>query len=106
MKFEDLTEEQIVKICNFGPAISDDEMRKIEGMAGGNSVGIKRRLVLAACARTADVLSEMAVATPEAFKEMQEAIDAFKEHIKGLLEFADAAQIRMIIADCREDRGV
>jgi hypothetical protein len=101
-KEETLTDEELTQLANFGPAITDELVYQLEESASAKCRGIQRRLVLLACSRSVDVLSDISVKEPEAFKEMLECIEAFKEHAKGLAEMAESAYVRMLIADCRE----
>lgn len=99
---EGLAEEEPEELINFSPCISDNERKELEVVAGSQNIGQQRRLVLLACARSANDLSELSTENCEAFSEMLGSIEAFKEHTQGLVEFAEAAVFRMKIADRRE----
>lgn len=101
-----LTDDEFEKMANFDSAITDDEVYEMDGAANDKSRAVQRRLVLAACARSAETISQLSINEPEAFLEMLESIEAFKEHAKGLLGIAEAASIRMLIADCRSEKKV
>jgi hypothetical protein len=96
------TDDDIEKLADFGPAITDEEAYELEAVSIDKIRGVQRRLVLVACSRSADNLSKLSIENPDAFLEMQDSIEAFKEHAKGLLEIAESACIRMLIADCKE----
>jgi hypothetical protein len=100
----ELTEDELNKLANFSPAISDEEMMRMEEVASSDAVGLERRLCFVACARSADDISELSISEPEAFIEMMEAIEAFKTHAEGLAEIAETAYLRMQIADCRAEQ--
>ena len=97
----EITDEELEKAANFEAAISDDQMYELEEAANDKSRGQQRRLVLVACSRSAEKLSDLSTLCPDAFIEMKESIEAYREHAKGLLEMADSASFRMTIADCR-----
>ena len=99
-----ITDGDLEQHANFKPSITNEQMELMENAANDNSRGRQRRLALVACARSADVLSNLSLEEPEAFAEMLECIESFKEHLKGLAEMAESACIRMLIADCREQR--
>jgi hypothetical protein len=99
--FDQLSEEEIDALVNFGPGISDDDMERLEIAATTPERGQQRRLCLVACSRSSDLLSELSIESPEAFGEMLECIEAFKEHAKGLASLSESAYARMLIADCR-----
>jgi len=99
------TAEELVEAANFKPSFSDETMKEIEQVASGNNVGLIRRYALVACARSADDLSKVSMEQPEAYTEMMEGIETFKDHAKGLLDVAEAASVRIKIADCRENNN-
>lgn len=98
---DQLSEEELDALANFGPCISDEQVEQLEKSATTHERGQQRRLCLVACSCSADKLTELSTESPEAFGEMLECIEAFKEHSKGLAELAEAAYFRMRIADCR-----
>ena len=100
----ELTDDELDQIANFPPAISDEQMMEMDKVAGSDSVGLKRRLCLIACARSAEVITKLSIEEPDAFTEMIESIEAFKTHVEGLAEIAETASIRMKIADCRAEQ--
>ena len=89
-------------LANFGPAIDDETVDILEKSASTPARGQQRRLCLIACSRSADVLSNLSIESPEAFTEMIECVEEYAEHAKGLHEMATAALLRMRIADCRK----
>lgn len=98
-----LTDEDLERIANFGPELTDEQVDEIEAAACDKSRGQQRRLALVACSISADALSNLSISEPEAFKEMFECIEVFRDFTKGLAEMAESAYIRMVIADCRAD---
>ncbi len=96
-----LSDEELDALASFGPGISEDQVNQLEKSATTQERGQQRRLCLVACARSADDLSKLSMESPEAFGEMLECIEAFKEHAKGLAELSESAYVRMLIADCR-----
>jgi hypothetical protein len=86
----------------FGAAIDEATVGAMEASATSKDRGIDRRVMLMTLARDSEALGKMSVDSPDAFGEMREAVDRFKEHAKGLLEVAEAASIRMYVTDCRE----
>lgn len=98
---EQMTEEEVEGMANFGPSITDGLAEDLEKSATTKERGQQRRLCLAACARSADDLSKLSIEAPDAFGEMLECIEAFREHAQGLAAVADSAYLRMKVADCR-----
>jgi hypothetical protein len=96
-----LSEEDIYELANFPPAISDEVAEALEKSSCTKERGQQRRLCLVACSRSSDDLAKLSIDEPEAFGEMLECIEAFKEHTKGLAELSESAYFRMRIADCR-----
>ncbi len=86
-------------MADFGPAIDDDAVGRIEVDAQRSS--ISRRLALLAMSRDAGVLSRLSMDSPGAFTEMIDSIESFRDHAKAIAEMAEAAWIRMKIADRR-----
>ncbi len=96
-----MTGAELEAAATFGPAFDDETMAKLETVAQG--VGVSRRLALIAMARGADSLGKMHVEQPDAFREMRERIEDFRAHAQGLHELAEAAALRMVIAECFEE---
>lgn len=103
---ETLTDEALVKLASFGPAITAAELNEMERIASGNPCGTQRRLALLACARSADELSKLNEDEPEAFKEMLDCIEAFKDHAQGLAEIAESAYFRMLLVGARQEATI
>ncbi|MEO5561363.1 MAG: hypothetical protein ABIR10_16965 [Dokdonella sp.] len=95
----EMTDEEMMEIADFGPAIDEKQMQKLEQIA--QEVGVIRRLTLLACARSADALSKISLESPAVYGELRDSVDAFKKHAAGLLDLAESASFRMAIADCR-----
>lgn len=85
-------------VGTIAPALTQDQMERMEKVAASNAVGQGRRCALAACATSGDKLREMCQKDAAAFEEMFVAIDNFREHTKGLSEVAEAALTRMLVA--------
>lgn len=98
---DQLNEEELDALASFGPGISDEQVDQLEESATARERGQQRRLCLVACSRSADDLTKLSIESPEAFGEMLECIEAFKEHAMGLAELSESAYVRMRIADCR-----
>ena len=98
-----LTDKQVKEITSFGPAIDDATAKSLERIAGGNEIGTQRRLCLIAVSRDAATLARLRNEAPEAFKEMLEAVNGFVKHIGAVREIAQAAHMRLVIADCMVD---
>lgn len=96
-----LSEKELDALANFGPSISDEQADELEKSATTLERGQQRRLCLVACSRSADNLTQLSAESPEAFGEMLECIEAFKEHAEELAKLAETAYLRMLIADCR-----
>ena len=96
-----LTEKQ--KEGYFGPAIDAATMRVMEEGATSKDRGTSRRYALLAMARDTEALATLSRDNPAAYGSMREAIDDFKHHARALLEVAEAASLRMSIADCRDN---
>lgn len=87
----------------FGAAIDEATMGAMEADAASRERGVDRRVMLIALARDFEALAKLSVDSPDAFGEMREAVERFKDHAKGLLKGAEAASIRMYLTDCREN---
>ncbi|MGJ0491072.1 hypothetical protein [Methylobacter sp.] len=101
-----LTDEELVKIASFEPAITAEQLNEMERISSGNSCGMQRRLAFLACARSADELSKLNIEEPEAFKEMLDSIEAFKDHAQGLAEIAESAYFRMLLVGARQETTI
>lgn len=64
---------------NAMSAITSEQMYELEEAANDKSRGLQRRLVLVACAGSVDDLSNLSIQNPEAFADMLECIETFKE---------------------------
>lgn len=100
---ETLNDEELSCLASFGPTITVEQLNEIEQVASGNSCGMSRRLALLAYMKSADELSKLNAEEPEAFKEMLNNIEAFKEHVQGLTEIAETAYFRMLLAGCKQE---
>ena len=103
---ENMSDAELDELANFGPAIDDEDVYKMERAASSKGIGQARRCTLLAMARDADCFSKMSLEVPQAYGEMREAIERFREHAQGLLEIAESACMRMAVADCREGSPV
>lgn len=101
MKPDEISEEELERLANFKAAIDDHTVEELERAAQSQGVGQGRRLALVAVARDADTITKLCEESPDAFGEMREMIECFREHAKGLLELAEAASLRMAICDVR-----
>ena len=95
----DLTDDEFNQLVNFQPTISDEQRIEMEEGAKDEVRGIQRRLCLLTCARSEKELSGLRLKEPEAFAEMMESIEAFKDHAEALAEVAEAAYNRMVMAN-------
>lgn len=91
------TEEVSAK---FEPALTAEQVESLEQSAKDR--GQQRRLALLACATSSDKLRELRDNEPEAFLDMLNAVEAFKNHAQGLAEIAEAALCRMLLAGTTE----
>lgn len=103
---ESVDEKALEDMANFGPWFNDSEMKKLEAYAGGLNIGRARRIALVVMARGAGTLSEMSLTEPEAYGEMRDAVAEFLAHAKWLFGVAETAEVRLAIADCREDAAI
>ena len=102
----DATDEELAELANFGAAFDTAKMYELEAIAGGNEIGMQRRMMLGALTRTADELCEFSKTDQGAYAEMRSAIEGFKMHAAGVLEAAEAAALRVAIADIRGGAAV
>ncbi len=94
------TDKQVKELTSFEAAITDETAEALEKVAGGNEIGIQRRMCLAVVSRDAPTLAKLRTEAPEAFRKTFEAVEGFVKHIQGVQEVAQAAHWRMKIADC------
>jgi len=99
-----MSDEELHEIANFAPCIDDAEMERIEEISSSNAIGQNRRCMLLMLARDADMSSNFSISEPEAFGDMRECVEAYRDHVKQMLEMAEVACVRLAIADCRPDR--
>jgi hypothetical protein len=99
---QDLSDDQFEKLANFQPAFDKETMMELERVAGCNGIGINRRVSLAALTQSAESLANFSMKEPETYGETLDCAEAFLTHAKGLNEMAEAALIRLQIADCRK----
>lgn len=90
-----MDDDELAALADFGPAIDDETMERMEKSAQG--IGIPRRLTLVAMARDAETLSKLSIESPEAFGAMLADIETFRDHAKALHETAESAVLRMQI---------
>lgn len=86
--------------ANFEPALTESQAYSLELSATNR--GKQRRCVLLACSSSSDKLRELRDNEPEAFLDMLNAVEAFKNHAQGLAEIAEAALCRMLLAGTTE----
>lgn len=91
----------IEETIEFDKAIDDATMAEMEQGATSKERGLARRYALLAMARDAKMLAKLSLDNPEAYGEMRDAVEDFKVHAQALLDVAEAASLRMSIADCR-----
>jgi hypothetical protein len=75
----------------------------VEAGATSKGRGLERRYTLLALSRDSEALGKLSVDNPDAFGNMRDAVESFKDHARALLEAAEAASIRMYVTDCREN---
>lgn len=98
-----VTENQVGEPIGFGAAFDDATAHRMEESASSKYTGQSRRFALVAMSRNAEALAQLSIDEPEGYGEMRDAVEHFKRHAKALLEVATAANLRMQIADCREN---
>ncbi|TCW28646.1 hypothetical protein [Gulbenkiania mobilis] len=103
MNTSNATQANQSEFANFGPVIDAATMAHMEKAAAGNEVGTSRRLALLACARSMETLAAISAEQPEAFADILDSVESFKEHAQGLLEVAETALLRLQLADCRNE---
>jgi hypothetical protein len=79
----------------FDAAFDDDAMARMEKIAAGAEIGIKRRLALVACARDSGELRGLAD-DAEMHQRILESVRTWREHCEGLLAIAKAAEARLL----------
>ena len=87
------------------PPITDELMYELEESSSDQSRGQQRRFALIACASSLDKLCDIRLEAPEAFKEMMEMVEGFKEHAEGLRDMATQAVNRMRLANVLDEKG-
>jgi hypothetical protein len=92
------------ELANFGPCFDDATMERIEEVASSQAIGIDRRCMLMVLARDACTSANFSSSKPEAFGELRECIQTYRDHAREMLELAEMACVRLAIADCRPDR--
>jgi hypothetical protein len=100
---ERLSDEELAELADFAPCFDDAAMERIEEIASSKAIGQNRRCMLVILARDADTSSDFSISEPEAFGEMRECVEAYRDHAKQMLEMAETACIRLAIADCRPE---
>ena len=98
-----LTEEELNRLANFGALIDDAAMERIEDVASSRETSQGRRCALIVLARDADTSSNFSIEEPEAFGEMRQAVESYRDHAKSMLEMAETACVRLAIADARAE---
>lgn len=88
----------------FEAAFSDEDMERLEVASSSKVRGMQRRLCLVACARNAEALRKLRDTEPDAFEEMFDMVEAFREHTKGLVEMAESAYERMICVGLESEK--
>lgn len=94
------TDQELEELARFEPAFDQATMARLESVAGGLAAAQQRRVTLAVLTRSGEQLGETRVESAETFATMMDAVNGFKQHVQGLLEVANAAAMRMKIADC------
>jgi hypothetical protein len=85
--------------ADFEADLSPSQVSSMEKAASTQERGVQRRLCLLACSQDAEALRKLRAETPEAFTDMLQAIEAFKDHAQGLAEISEAAHMRMLLID-------
>lgn len=81
---------------DFKPAFTEEQVFQLEGEYN-ETWGEKRRLVMITLARTSEQLAAgFANIEPEAFSELLDCFDDFKNHCKAGMELADCATARLL----------
>lgn len=73
----DLNSTEQAEFADFPPALTMEEVERLEESAKTQARGQPRRCVLLACSASSDKLRELRDEAPEAFLEMLEAIQVF-----------------------------
>lgn len=95
MNTNDLTANLDTRM-NFGPSFSREAAMQFEKSLSGWDVS--RVACLMTCTRSADQLRHMDAQFPEAFMAMYSTIQEYKDHVRSLLDIAEAASRRMELA--------
>jgi len=101
---ERLPGKELDALANFGPCLDDAAMDRIEEVANSQAIGINRRCMLMVLARSAGVSANFCSSKPEAFGDLRESIEVYRDHVREMLELAEMACVRLAIVDCRPDR--
>jgi hypothetical protein len=99
-----LSDKKPHESANFGLCFDDVTIGRIEEVANSQAIGINRRCMLMVLARGTDTSNSFSSSKPEAFRELRECIQAYRDHIREMLELAEMACARLAIADCHPDR--
>jgi hypothetical protein len=96
------SEADLDELASFAPALDKPTMSNLEKVAGGQAVGMQRRVALAVLTMNADELTRVSLEDQSTYAEMRRAVEGFRVHATGMLEAAEAAAIRIVIADIGE----
>jgi hypothetical protein len=96
------SEADLDELASFAPAFDKPTMHSLEKVAGGLGIGMQRRVALAVLTMSADELAKVSLEDQSTYAEMRRAVEGFKVHASGMLEAAEAASIRVVIADIGE----
>ena len=77
-------------------------MFELEKVAGGQNIGVQRRIALSALTLSAEELTQVSKTDGKTYAEMRRAIENYKMHADGLCEAATAAALRIEVADVGE----
>ena len=96
------SEAELDAQASFAPVFDKPTMFRMEEVAGGQFIGIQRRIALAVLTMSADELTKASQEDPSTYAEIREAVEVFKTHAQAMLDAADVAAIRTAIADIGE----
>jgi hypothetical protein len=99
-----LSDKEPHELVNFAPCFDDATMGRIEEVANSQAIGVSRRCMLMVLARGADTSARFSSSKPEAFRELRECIQTYRDHVSEMLELAEMACARLAIADGRPVR--
>jgi hypothetical protein len=97
---EELSQEFIDSLFEKGPEITTEQMYQIEKNMSDKNRGIARRVSLAVLTKSIKELYEIGEEDSEIYAEMLEQVTWHFENAKAALDLAQAAHMRMLIADC------